>query len=66
MTEKEIETLLDLISNLVSESGISWREKKVMIENAANENDLTNLLEFTAWFSEEEEDDEDNNHSGSA
>jgi len=49
-----IEKLFEALHEIVNASG-SWRNKKQMILEAADIDQITNLTEFVVWFSEEEQ-----------
>jgi hypothetical protein len=54
--EKEIETLLASISNLVSDNR-PWTDKRDLIMSKCSHDDEVNLNEFVSWFMDEEEED---------
>lgn len=48
--EQKIAVLYDAIREVVSESGMTWQEKKNKILEEGSEEDKTSLYEFVAWF----------------
>jgi len=48
--EQKIAVLYDAIREVVSESGMTWQEKKNKILEEGLEEDKTSLYEFVAWF----------------
>jgi hypothetical protein len=50
--EKQIETLLSTLDDIVRAGG-TWTEKRDKIMEMASENDKTNIMEFVTWFDDD-------------
>jgi hypothetical protein len=53
MSPEKIEKLMQLIAELVNETGSPWKEKRDAFLSECSDDDKSSLFEFVSWFSDE-------------